>query len=75
MKVVVMSRGLSADRVIAIRNGFLSRYREYPNGCIEVAVVVSICEGAEDGLIDVASKAFKDFDRVWEELMKSGHSS
>jgi len=42
---------------------------------IEVAAVVSICESAEDGLIGVASKAFKDFDRMWEELMKSGHSS
>ena len=46
MKVVVMNRGLSADRVIAIRNGFLSRHREYPSWCIEVAAVVSICKGA-----------------------------
>jgi hypothetical protein len=70
MEVVVRSRGLPADRVIAIRNGFLSLYREYPNGRIEVAVAVPICKGAEDDLIDKAAQAFRRFDEVWEELLK-----
>ncbi|MFZ8809322.1 MAG: hypothetical protein ACO2PN_24160 [Pyrobaculum sp.] len=70
MEVVIKSRELPADRVIAVKNGFLSLYREYPNGHIVVAAVVPICNGAEDELIETASKAFKNFDKVWDELMK-----
>jgi len=70
MEVVVRSKGLPADRVIAVRNGFLSLYREYPNGRAEIAAVVPICGGAEDGLIEAVAKAFKNFDAVWEELLK-----
>ena len=70
MEVVVRSRELPADRVIAVRNGFLTLYREYPNGRIEVVVAVPICNGAEDRLIEVASKAFRQFDAAWEELLK-----
>ncbi len=75
MEVVVRSRGLPADRVIAVRNGFLSLYKEYPNGRVEVAVVVPICKGAEDGLVDAASKAFRHFDKVWEELLKKADAA
>jgi len=75
MEVVVRSRGLPADKVIAIRNSFLSLYREYPNSRIEAVVTVPICKDAEDELIDVVSKAFKDFDRVWEELLKKADAA
>jgi hypothetical protein len=70
MEVVVRNRGLPADRVIEIRGGFLRLYREYPNGRTEAVAVVPICNGAEDALIDEAVKAFKQFDKVWEELLK-----
>jgi len=59
MEVVVRSRGLPADRVIAVRNGFLTLYREYPNGRVEAVTAIPICNGAEDELIEVALKAFK----------------
>ena len=75
MEVVVRSRELPADRVTAVRNGFLTLYREYPNGRIEVVVAAPICNGAEDGLIEVVSKAFKRFDAVWEELLKKADAA
>jgi len=75
MEVVVRSRELPADRVIAVRNGFLTLYREYPNGRIEVVVTAPICNSAEDGLIEVVSKAFKRFDAVWEELLKKADAA
>jgi len=67
MEVVVRSRGLPADRVVATRNGFLT-LREYPDGRVEA--VIPICNGAEDELIEEVVKAFKRFDAVWEELLK-----
>jgi hypothetical protein len=72
----VRSRELPANRVIAVRNGFLSLYREYPSGRVEITAVVHICGGAEDGLIEAVAKAFKKFDKVWNELLKkSGRRS
>ena len=75
MEVVVRSRGLPADKVVEIRGGFLRLYREYPNGRVEVSAVVPICNGAEDVLIEVASKAFKRFDAVWGELLKKADAA
>jgi hypothetical protein len=75
MEVVIRSRGLPADRVIEIRNGFLRLYREYPSGRVEAAAVVPICDGAEDALIEEAVKAFKQFDAVWEELMRKADAA
>ena len=75
MEVVVRSRGLPADRVIAIRNGFLTLYREYPNGRIEAVMAIPICDGAEDELIEVASKRLNAFDAVWEELLKKADAA
>jgi hypothetical protein len=74
MEVVIRNRGLPADKVIEIKGGFLRLYREFPNGRTEVAAVVPICNGAEDVLIETAAKAFKQFDAVWEELLKKADS-
>jgi hypothetical protein len=38
MEVAVRSRGLPADRVIAVRNGVLSLYKDHPNGRVAAAV-------------------------------------
>ncbi|MFZ8837460.1 MAG: hypothetical protein ACO2PM_00700 [Pyrobaculum sp.] len=44
MEVAVRSRGLPADRVITVRNGFLSLYKDHPNGRVEVAAAVPSAE-------------------------------
>jgi hypothetical protein len=38
-------------------------------------MAIPICDGAEDELIEVASKAFKRFDAVWEELLKKADAA
>ena len=41
MEAAVRSRGLPADRVITVRNGFLSLYKDHPNDRVEVAAIPS----------------------------------
>jgi len=73
--VVVKSKDLPADGVIAVMNGFPSLYKEYPNVYIEIVATVHIRDGTEDELIGKAAHAFKQFDRVREELIEKADAA
>jgi len=38
-------------------------------------MAIPICDGAEDELIEVASKRLNAFDAVWEELLKKADAA
>jgi len=69
-EATIRHKELPADRVIELKGGMLSLYKEYPSGKVEVVAMAPVCPDAEDGLAEELVRAHRHFDEVWEKLRR-----
>jgi len=69
-EATVRFKGLPADRVMELKGGMLTLYREYPSGKVEVVAMAPVCPDAEDDLAEELVRAHRHFDETWEKLRR-----